>query len=101
MLPCRFEPIHRGARIARRLDHFELSTDPAGELSAKYGLGQEVADPKTHPLSPRIQIVARSDHDDWNFGSDRIAPERLDHLETVHPRHHQVEQNHIDFVFMY
>lgn len=97
----RFEAIHRGGRIARRFDHFKLRTDAAGKLATEDRLGQEVADAQAHALGARVQIVPRGNHDDWYFRGHGIAPERLHDLEAVHPGHHEVEENNVNFVFMH
>jgi len=101
ILASRFEAIHRRGGIARRLDDLELRADTAGELTPKHGLSEEIADTQSHPLGSRVQIVACRDHYDRNLGGFGTVTECLDDLKSVHLGHHQIEQDHIDLVFMY
>jgi len=81
---------------ARGCDHVELGANAVGELAAENRLGEKVAHSQAHSFGAGVQVVARGDHDDWNLGSGRIFLELAADLKTVHPGHHQVEQDHVN-----
>src|SRR5260370_246034 len=94
------EAIHRCRRVARRLHDFELGANPARQLTAEYRLGHEVAGPEAHPFRTRVEVVARGNHDYRNLRGQRTVSKFSHDLETVHVRHHQVEEDHVNFVFL-
>ena len=42
-------------------------------------------------------LGARCEHDDWNSADTTICPNLTTHLKPIHARHHDVEQDEIDW----
>ena len=77
---CRLRSCRGRRRAARR-----GRRRPSGRLCSTCPFSQST--------SSRVEVLGGHD-DDRDVAPGRLAPHRLEHLEAVHPRHHQVEQDH-------
>ena len=55
--------------------------------------------PRLDATHDAVDLVERRDHDDRNMPDDRIGLEPAQDLESVHIRHHQIEQDKIELGF--
>ena len=89
-----------GGRVAHaQLVHHDLEprerTHPREQGDVVDRLGQEVVGARLEAAHPIGGIGQGRDHDDGDVPRLRVRPEPLGDLETVHARHHDVEQNEI------
>ena len=74
----------------------ESRTDPRAQQHRVERLRQVVLGAGLDAAHRAVELVEGRDHDDRNVPRARIGFEPAEHVEPVHPRHHQIEQHEVE-----
>src|SRR4030042_2373596 len=82
-------------RLFLEVSFFQGPSHHNAELIRREGFGDEVIGTFLHRLNGRLDSRISGDDDDQEIGID--GPNVIQYLHSAHARHHQIEQNDVDF----